>query len=72
MKKWMLRIGTLATVLVGSIFAQDIAGNRQRDESPHSVQFVTVDRDVKLEVLNWGGSGRPRYSMTAFHSWKGS
>ena len=58
MKEWMLRIGTLATVLVGSIFAQDIAGNRQRDESPHSVQFVTVDRDVKLEVLNWGGSGR--------------
>jgi hypothetical protein len=59
MKKWMLGIGTLVTVLAGSIFAQDIAGDRQRDESPHSVQFVTVDGDVKLEVLNWGGSGRP-------------
>jgi non-heme chloroperoxidase len=23
------------------------------------VQFVTVDRDVKLEVVDWGGSGRP-------------
>src|SRR5262245_34498528 len=23
--------------------------------SPHSVQFVTVDQDVKLEVLDWGG-----------------
>jgi pimeloyl-ACP methyl ester carboxylesterase len=23
------------------------------------VQFVTVDKDVKLEVLDWGGSGRP-------------
>jgi hypothetical protein len=30
------------------------------DESPHTVQFVTVDRNVKLEVLDWGGSGRPR------------
>ncbi len=29
------------------------------DSSPHSVQFVTVDKDVKLEVLDWGGSGQP-------------
>ncbi len=30
-----------------------------RDPSPHSVRFIAVDRDVKLEVLDWGGSGRP-------------
>ena len=24
-----------------------------------TVQFVTVDQDVKLEVLDWGGTGRP-------------
>jgi non-heme chloroperoxidase len=29
------------------------------DPSPHSVQFVTVDKDVRLEVLDWGGTGRP-------------
>ena len=29
------------------------------DSSPHSVQFIAVDNDVELEVLNWGGSGRP-------------
>jgi non-heme chloroperoxidase len=29
------------------------------DPSPHTVQFVTVDNNVKLEVLDWGGSGRP-------------
>src|SRR5579862_6274456 len=29
------------------------------DTSPHKVQFVTVDKDVKLEVLDWGGRGRP-------------
>jgi non-heme chloroperoxidase len=29
------------------------------DPSPHTVQFVDVDHGVKLEVLDWGGSGRP-------------
>ncbi len=29
------------------------------DPSPHKIQFVTVEKDVKLEVLDWGGSGRP-------------
>jgi hypothetical protein len=29
-----------------------------RDESPHTFHFVTVDGNVKLEVLDWGGSGR--------------
>jgi len=30
-----------------------------RDPYPHTVQFVTVQPNVKLEVLDWGGSGRP-------------
>jgi pimeloyl-ACP methyl ester carboxylesterase len=30
-----------------------------KDPSPHAVRFVTVDRDVRLEVLDWGGSGSP-------------
>ena len=29
-----------------------------RDPSPHRVYFVTVDHDVRLEVLDWGGRGR--------------
>ncbi len=29
------------------------------DASPHIIQFVTVDKDVRLEVLDWGGSGTP-------------
>lgn len=29
------------------------------DPSPHSVQFIAVDDNLKLEVLDWGGSGRP-------------
>ena len=31
----------------------------RRDSSPHTIQFITVDANVKLEVLDWGGSGRP-------------
>lgn len=30
-----------------------------RDSSPHTIQFITVDTNVKLEVLDWGGPGRP-------------
>lgn len=30
-----------------------------KDPSPHTVRFVPVDRNVKLEVLDWGGTGRP-------------
>jgi hypothetical protein len=26
------------------------------DKSPHKVRFVTVDKHVRLEVLDWGGS----------------
>jgi len=29
------------------------------DPAPHSVQLVTVEPGVKLEVLDWGGTGRP-------------
>ncbi len=31
----------------------------QRDSSPHTTSFITADNNVKLEVLDWGGSGRP-------------
>jgi non-heme chloroperoxidase len=30
-----------------------------QDPSPHSVQFVVVDQNVRLEVLDWKGTGRP-------------
>ena len=30
-----------------------------RDASNHTVQYITVDKDVPLEVMDWGGSGRP-------------
>jgi non-heme chloroperoxidase len=30
-----------------------------RDPSRHQIQFVTVENNVRLEVLDWGGSGTP-------------
>src|SRR6185312_6635459 len=29
------------------------------DSGTHIVQFVSVENDVRLEILDWGGSGRP-------------
>ena len=29
------------------------------DPSRHTVQFVTVGKGIRLEVLDWGGTGRP-------------
>src|SRR5579872_5660891 len=31
----------------------------RHDPSKHTVQFVTVEKGVRLEVLDWGGTGRP-------------
>jgi non-heme chloroperoxidase len=36
------------------------------DPSPHDVQFVTVGDNVKLEVLDWGGSGRPLVFLAGY------
>jgi non-heme chloroperoxidase len=64
--RFTLRMGAWALVcFAGATCAAQnsaIAGNQPapwRDPSPHAVQFITVDKDVKLEVLDWGGTGRP-------------
>jgi pimeloyl-ACP methyl ester carboxylesterase len=43
--------------LTGSVLS--IALLALQDPSPHSIRFVAVDKDVSLEVLDWGGAGRP-------------
>jgi len=40
-------------------FARATKEAEWRDQSPHKIQFITVDNDVKLELLDWGGTGRP-------------
>jgi hypothetical protein len=34
------------------------------DKTPHTVHFITVETNVKLEVLDWGGSERPVVLLT--------
>jgi non-heme chloroperoxidase len=46
-------------LLLIASFAVFLQAHAQTDSSPHKVQFVTVEKGVQLEVLDWGGSGRP-------------
>jgi non-heme chloroperoxidase len=50
----MLWLIALLVIVSSALHAQG-----KTDSTPHRVQFVTVEKDVKLEVLDWGGTGRP-------------
>jgi len=52
-----LETGGASAVGIGALATKETAW--KRDASSHTIQFVAVDKDVKLEVLDWGGSGRP-------------
>jgi len=54
MKGFISLIIVLLLSLSGGAFAQDAP-----DRSPHSARFVSVDKNIKLEVLDWGGKGPP-------------
>ena len=47
----------LGAFLVAHLYAQGPA--KWKDPSPHVARFVSVDKNVQLEVLDWGGRGRP-------------
>jgi pimeloyl-ACP methyl ester carboxylesterase len=53
-KNMVLLVAALLGLPASVVRAQEPA-----DSSSHIVQFVTVDKDVKLEVLDWGGAGKP-------------
>jgi pimeloyl-ACP methyl ester carboxylesterase len=57
-------IACIVAALLGSIRAQESAV--WRDPSPHTIQLVAVDTDVRLEVLDWGGTGRPLVLLAGF------
>jgi non-heme chloroperoxidase len=56
-RRWLKLAILVPIFFTATLFAQD--PNGWHDSSPHKVQFVTVDKDVKLEVLDWGGTGPP-------------
>lgn len=58
-------LGSLAVALTFAATADVMAAAEvPRDTSPHKVRFVPVDRGVKLEVLDWGGTGRALVLLT--------
>ncbi len=57
-RRFSRRVGSLLLVsLVVPLYSQQPAA--WKDPSPHITRFVTVDKNLRLEVLEWGGSGRP-------------
>ena len=64
--------GTLATVALAAMLllmfcARSAASNNLpecQDNTPHEEQFVTVAPGVRLEVLDWGGSGEAMVLLT--------
>ncbi len=48
-----------APILLLAVLLAWQSGTVWRDPSAHQVRFVTVDTSVRLEVLDWGGVGRP-------------
>jgi pimeloyl-ACP methyl ester carboxylesterase len=58
-----------AAILLLGWFAGPLSARHHvpwRDPSPHSVPFVTVHDNVKVEVLDSGGSGRPIVPLAGF------
>ena len=49
----------MKSILAGLCLLAAQAGAGWRDPSPHQARVVTVDSSVRLEVLDWGGAGRP-------------
>jgi non-heme chloroperoxidase len=62
--RYPLMLACLALVAPRDVTAEQ----EWRDPSPHQVRFVTVDSTVKLEVLDWGGSGMPMVLLGCYLS----
>ena len=60
----------LASLVTHAAAAQQASqpASTSRDPSPHQVRWVTVDSSVKLEVLDWGGSGPPLVLLACYLS----
>ena len=63
-QSWVTVAVLMVASLAGRASAQEPA--QWRDPSLHKVQFVTVGDNVKLEVLDWGGSGRPLVFLAGY------
>jgi non-heme chloroperoxidase len=56
----------LGTLLLTATLAQGQRNEAWSDPSPHQVHMVRVDDRVQLEVLDWGGKGRPLVLLAGY------
>ena len=56
----MRSVPVIFVLMVTSILGSSVSRAEDwHDPSPHQIRFVTVQPDVKIETLDWGGAGRP-------------
>ena len=56
--------GTNCVFVLSFLLAVTLHAQKAVDSSSHTVQMIPVEKDVSLEVLDWGGSGRPLVLLT--------
>lgn len=60
MKRRMVKAGCLLMIVAGvAACGEALQAQTPGPISKPAEQFVTVEPNVKLEVLDWGGTGRP-------------
>jgi non-heme chloroperoxidase len=64
MMKQSLQLAAAVGVFVFNTALPAQQSNGATDTTPHTVQIVPVEKDVILEVLDWGGTGRPLVLLT--------
>jgi pimeloyl-ACP methyl ester carboxylesterase len=62
----MKRFLSLTLVVLAPLLILSLQRPQWTDPSRHKTQFVTVDANVQLEVLDWGGVGRPLVLLTGY------
>jgi non-heme chloroperoxidase len=60
--------GTQVKLVRGNGPASQHGTGSWSDASPHKIQFVTVDDGAQLEVLDWGGTGRPIVLLAGYQT----
>jgi non-heme chloroperoxidase len=64
--KILAALGAVTLSIAFALAARPPAPPGWHDPSKHEVRFVMVDEGVRLEVLDWGGTGRPIVLLAGF------
>jgi len=59
-----VRVVAAAILSTSAIWTHQSRSSTYRDPTGHDIRFVTVDKDGRLEVLDWGGTGQTVVLLT--------